>query len=79
MIFKRSKANKFVEKVDKGEYNYIDNQCLCGNKDLVLDTIITKKTDMDFISLPYFIKNCGSIRIKERLVSLLKATYSIGS
>lgn len=79
MIFKSSKVNKFVEKLYKGDYNYIDNQCLYGNKGLVLDTIITKKTDMDFLSLPYFIKNCGSTRIKERLVSLLKVTYSIGS
>lgn len=65
--FQKEQVNKFLEKVDQGEYNYIENQCLCGNKDQILDTVITEKDRYGIPCINLLCKKCGLIRIKERL------------
>jgi len=65
--FQKEQVNKFLEKVDQGEYNYIENQCLCGNKEQILDTVITEKDRYGIPCIILLCKKCGLIRVKERL------------
>lgn len=65
--FQKEQVNKFLEKVDQGEYNYIENQCLCGNKDQILDTVITEKDRYGIPCIILLCKKCGLIRVKKRL------------
>ena len=65
--FQKEQVNKFLEKVDQGEYNYIENQCLCGNKEQILDTLITEKDRYGIPCIILLCKKCGLIRVKERL------------
>lgn len=54
-----SSRNKFLKKIDKGEYNLVENKCLCrGSRDL----IIGEKDRYDIPLTTVLCMNCGLVR-----------------
>ena len=63
----KKQIKNFHQKVADGEYNYINNKCLCGNVDLQLDVTISNKDRYGIPCKNLLCKKCGLIRISEKL------------
>ena len=63
----KQQIKNFIKKINKGEYELINNQCLCGNLDNDLDIVISRKDRYGIPCTNLLCKKCGLIRIKERL------------
>jgi len=63
----KKQIKNFHQKVTDGEYNYINNKCLCGNVDLQLDITISNKDRFGIPCKNLLCKKCGLIRISEKL------------
>jgi len=71
----KEKLKIFKSKVQKKEYNFIDNPCLCGNKDKKLDIVVAQKDRYGISCDNILCKKCGLIRLKERLDNYSTAEF----
>jgi len=66
---------EFEDKVKKGEYHYIENICLCANKDSAFDIVISEK-DRYGISVKFLLcKKCSLLRSDKKLDSQSLADF----
>ena len=63
----KRQLDAFKKKVQKQEYKFINNPCLCGNKDEKQDILIAQKDRYGISCDNLLCKKCGLIRLKERL------------
>lgn len=57
----------FLKKVENNEYKFVDNFCLCGNKNETLDILITEKDRYGMPCDNILCRNCGLIRLRNKL------------
>lgn len=57
----------FNEKVKRKEYGFIENNCLCGNKDKDKDLLISEKDRYGIACNIVLCEKCGLIRLEKRL------------
>ncbi|KIM06043.1 MAG: hypothetical protein KN64_00620 [Sulfurovum sp. AS07-7] len=63
----KDQIKNFLKKVESKEYKFVDNPCLCGNKDKSLDILVAQKDRYGIACDNVLCKKCGMIRLKERL------------
>lgn len=63
----KNQIYNFLSKVKSGEYKFVENPCLCSNKDKSLDIIVSEKDRYGIACDILLCKKCGMIRLKERL------------
>lgn len=63
----KKQINNFLSKIKLGEYRFIRNTCLCGNLDEAFDIVIAEKDRFGIPCINVLCKNCGLVRVKERL------------
>ena len=63
----KRQIDNFRKKVNSKEYQFIDNPCLCGNKDNGFDILIAQKDRYGISCDNILCKKCSLIRLKERL------------
>ena len=65
----------FLTKVKNGKYRYINNPCLCGYSKESTDVLLTKKDRFGIPCKNLLCRNCGLIRLKDRLDDESTATF----
>jgi len=63
----KKQIDNFLSKVNVGEYKFVDNLCLCGNKDKTKDILISEKDRFGIPCEIVLCRKCGLIRLKNRL------------
>lgn len=63
----KQQIKSFIAKVDSKEYNFVNNPCLCGNRDTSLDIVVAQKDRFGIPCVNVLCKKCGLIRLKDRL------------